>query len=264
MSGSEAGFPLPPPAFSGVSRKVAAGNAFEWLQQGWALFAAAPGIWIAMSLLLLVILFAVQVVPVFGHLAAALLAPVLTAGALHGCRRLANDEALEVSDLFWGFRQRSGSLMLLGVLALAATLMIMLAVMIFVGGGLMAGFMAGPGQMGSHMGGFLGSGSGAGLGMALGSVLFGLLVSLLAGVPLSMALWFAPALVAFHDMPPVNAVKASFSACLRNWLPMSVLGLMLTIASFFAVIPLGLGLLLLIPIVIGAIYASYRDLFVAS
>ncbi|MEO8409310.1 MAG: hypothetical protein ABI478_01970 [Propionivibrio sp.] len=33
-------FPIPAPAFDGQSRTVAAGNAFEWLKQGWAMFVA--------------------------------------------------------------------------------------------------------------------------------------------------------------------------------------------------------------------------------
>ena len=33
-------FPIPAPAFNGNSRVVPPGNAFDWLRQGWALFAA--------------------------------------------------------------------------------------------------------------------------------------------------------------------------------------------------------------------------------
>jgi hypothetical protein len=36
------------------------------------------------------------------------------------------------------------------------------------------------------------------------------------------------------------------------------------VAGFFAMLPLGLGFLLLLPIFCGAVYASYRDIFVGT
>jgi uncharacterized membrane protein len=81
-------------------------------------------------------------------------------------------------------------------------------------------------------------------------------------IPVIMATWFAPALVYFHDMKPVDAMKASFAAGVRNWLPMSVFGVILVVAAFFAMLPIGMGMMLLLPIFCGAVYASYRDIFV--
>ena len=77
----------------------------------------------------------------------------------------------------------------------------------------------------------------------------------------AMATWFAPALVFLHDMQPIPAMKASFAAGVKNWLPMLVFGLILAVALFFATLPAGLGFLLLVPVFAGAVYASYRDIF---
>ena len=100
--------------------------------------------------------------------------------------------------------------------------------------------------------------------MMLGSMLLG---SLLIGVlmaPLLMAMWFAPALVFFNGMAPVDALKASFSACAANWLVFLVYGVILLVLSFFAALPVGLGFLVLVPVMVGALYASYRDIFVGT
>ena len=51
-------FPNPAPAFSGESRTVSAGNAFDWLRQGWALFTAFPGQWLLLTVVLLVAMLA--------------------------------------------------------------------------------------------------------------------------------------------------------------------------------------------------------------
>ena len=79
-----------------------------------------------------------------------------------------------------------------------------------------------------------------------------------------MATWFAPALVFFHDMKPLDAMKASFAAGAKNWLAMTIFGVFLVVVLFFAMLPLSLGLLLLLPVFSGAVYASYRDIFVGS
>jgi uncharacterized membrane protein len=86
-------------------------------------------------------------------------------------------------------------------------------------------------------------------------VMFGLML------PLVMALWFAPALVVFHDMGAGEAMKASFLGSLKNMLPFLLYGIVLAIASVIASIPLLLGWLVLGPVIAASIYTSYRDIY---
>ena len=79
-------------------------------------------------------------------------------------------------------------------------------------------------------------------------------------LPLLMALWFAPALVIFHDVQPMAAMKSSFQGACANTAPgFGSVGFVLAI---LAVIPLGLGLLVLGPVMWGTMYVGYRDIFV--
>ena len=103
----------------------------------------------------------------------------------------------------------------------------------------------------------------AGAGVLLGGSLLALLFSSVLLIPLGMALWFAPMLVLFNGMPPIEACKASFNACLKNILPFLLLGLIVFVLSFFAALPVGLGFLVLIPVLAGTAYAAYQDVFVA-
>lgn len=57
------------------------------------------------------------------------------------------------------------------------------------------------------------------LGLLLGGSLLAMLFSSVLIIPLAMALWFAPALVMFNNMPPSDACKASLNACLKNIMP---------------------------------------------
>jgi uncharacterized membrane protein len=65
-------------------------------------------------------------------------------------------------------------------------------------------------------------------------------------------------------MSPGTALKASFFACLRNWLPFLIYSLVLLFLGMVAAIPFGLGFLVLIPVLAGSVYTAYRDIFHAS
>ena len=92
-------------------------------------------------------------------------------------------------------------------------------------------------------------------------VLLAVLIALTLTIPVGMALWFAPALVVFHNLKPAQALKDSFLACLKNMIPFTLYSLVLLVLAVIAAIPLGLGFLVLIPVAIASIYAAYRDIF---
>ena len=242
-------FPIPAPAFNGNSRVVPPGNAFDWLRQGWALFAANPGLWIGLTVVLVVIVFGLQIVPLIGTLAAHLLMPVLGAGVLLVCKKIDDEGSPQIDDLFAGFRQNTGPLIMVGVLYMAAMLAIVLIAVVIGGGSLAGGLL---------------SAQPAGLGMMFGGLMLSMLLSLALSVPVFMAVWFAPALVFFNNMQPVEALKASFDACMKNVLAFVVYGLIVMVLAFFAALPVFLGFLVLIPVVAGSVYAAYRDVFVAN
>jgi uncharacterized membrane protein len=249
-------FPVAPRPFDGASRHVDPGACFDWLRQGWALFLADPGTWLACSLLTLLIGISPTLVPLVGGVATNLLMPILSAGLLDQARRQSRGEDIDVGGLFNGFRQRTGELVLLGVVFTVAIVAVVVVIGILIGGGVAGGlFGASTGRPVV---------AGAGFGVVLGGLLLGGLLISLALVPLTMAMWFAPALVYFNGMAPVAAMKASFAACLANWLPFLVFSVILTVLCFFATLPLGLGFLVLLPVFSGALYASYRDVFPTS
>jgi uncharacterized membrane protein len=240
-------FPLTPAPFKGESREVDAGACFDWLQQGWAMFLVNPGVWIGSTVLLLIMLMSISIVPFFGQVAAHLLVPLFGAGMVQLCRHMSGEESPQIGDLFAGFRHNAGQLVMVGVFFAAGVFGLAFIAFLLVSGGVFGGAV---------------TGRVAGFGIALGGVMLAGLVVMVLSVPVIMATWFAPALVFFHDMQPAAAMRASFDAGVKNWLPMTIFGVFLVVALFFAMLPLGLGLLLLLPIFSGAVYASYRDIFV--
>ena len=95
-------------------------------------------------------------------------------------------------------------------------------------------------------------------------VLLAVLIALALMLPLYMAMWFAPALVVFHELGAVDAMKASFAGCLKNVVPFVLYGLVGLVLGIVASIPFGLGWLVLGPVAIASVYVGYRDIYLAS
>jgi|SRR5215813_6916488 len=223
-------------------RTVASAHGWTWIAKGFDLFKANPGVWILIVIILLAISWLASKIP-FGGLAFNLLWPVFVAGMLLGCHAQAQTEPLEVAHLFAGFRNRPGQLVLVGLLYMLGVFAAVLIAFPIFGLSLLSAGMAGM------------------MDMAPLSVLLLALLLLALLVPLAMAVWFAPALVVFHNLPPVDALKQSFQASLRNIVPFLVYGIIVLGLAIVAAIPAFLGWLVLIPTVIGSIYYSYRDIF---
>ena len=88
-----------------------------------------------------------------------------------------------------------------------------------------------------------------------------LLAGLVLGMLLTMATWFAPALVVFERRAPVEAVKASFAASLKNVVAFLLWGIVYIVAAIVASIPFGLGWIVLAPLLMLTAYVSYQDIF---
>jgi len=233
-------------SFDPAGRSVEAGRGLEWLKQGWQLFTKNPGIWIAVSVILIVIAVVLSLVPVVGNLALNFLMPVFAGGILLGCKSLAADGDFGIDTLFAGFKQNTTQLILVGVFYLVGVIAITVIVFLIGGGAAVTGGLMGRGP---------------GVGVAIGGFIVAMLVMLALLVPLLMAVWFAPALVVFRDVAPLDAMKTSFSACLKNIVPFIVYGVILFVLYVIALIPFGLGMLIMLPVTMGSVYASYAEIF---
>jgi hypothetical protein len=228
---------------------VDAGRGVTWWTEAWALFAKNIGMWILLTLTMLVIYIVLTFIPFIGTLAGSLLVPVFVGGWMLAARKLEGGGTLEVGDLFSGFKDKLTPLVVLGALLLAATIVIGVVV-----GALGIGAMGGMITGGAHN-------SVGGMMAAAGTGIFALLVALVLGFAVALAMWFAPALVVFRDMPPVDALKASVSASLKNVGPFVIYGLLYIVAAIVASIPFGLGWIVLVPIVLLTVYVSYKDIY---
>jgi len=228
---------------------VDAGRGLAWWTEAWSLFTKGAGIWIVMALVLIVILIVLGFIPVLGGLAISLLMPVFAGGWMLAARKVDDGGMPAVGDLFSGFRAHLSPLLVLGALMVAASLLIAF-VAAMLGAGAIVGLMAGEAQ---H------SANGVMASLTIG--MLGLLVASALGLVVTMAIWFAPALVVFRSVSPMRALKASLAACLKNVVPFLVYGVLYIVAAIVASIPFGLGWIVLVPLLVLTVYVSYKDVF---
>ena len=227
-----------------------AGAGWDWIVEGWALFTKAPLMWILSLLVIFVVAVVVSLVPFIGQLAFQLVQGVIAGGFMVACRSLEKGGEFEIEHLAAGFSRRFVPLLIVGVLFLLGTIVIFLVFMVFVGVGMVGAFMAGDPENAARA-----------IMASMGSILIGTLVVLGLMVPLMAAYWFAPALVMMHDMKPMAAMKESFFACFRNFVPFLLYGIVMMVAAFVAILPFGLGMLVWVPVAVASTYVAYRQIF---
>jgi uncharacterized membrane protein len=234
----------------GSGRSVASGRGIEWWSEAWKLFVKAAGMWIVLALVLILIMAVLSFIPLLGQIAVAVLFPVFIGSWMIAARKVENDGALELSDLFIAIHgDKVVPLLILGALLLVFGVAIIMVASLL-GAGAIVGVASG--------------GADRSVGAALAALSAGLLaftVMLLIGMVATMALWFAPALVVFRGTQPLDALRISFSTSLKNIVPFLLWGLVYIVASIVASIPFGLGWIVLVPVTMLTAYVSYRDVF---
>jgi hypothetical protein len=230
-----------------VFTRQPAQRGFAWLVQSWAMFSRARMPWLVLISIYYVILLLVNVVPVVGQLVWPLLKPVFAVGLLAAAWGQERGGTPGPADLFRGFRANVRALLPLGIVFIAGVALAALSTSL-VDGGMFLELVAGdePASLESLSSPRLQAG-----------LLFGALVAL----PVTLALWFAPALVVFQDVGPGVALGASLRAALANWRPLLVYAA--GVLTFGVLLPLLAGQMLLMLMPSETMLAVVRFLLLA-
>jgi len=255
-------------------QSVEAARGYAWFRGAIDLIAHNPIPLLVIALLFVIGTSVMSLVPVIGSLALIALTPVLGGGFMYALREEHEGRGAQIEHLFRGFQEpgRLLPLMLLGLPALVAGLLLVIAIFVFVGAAalqMLAGGMAWTADAASF------ASLGAGLLVAL---LLGLLLVLLA----ASVVVFAVPRVMLDGIEPFTAMKESFSASLSNfaalivftlmfvaalvvllvatvlvgWIPL--LGQLVALLAWFA---FGVGW---IAVSNGGVFLAYRDMWPAS
>jgi uncharacterized membrane protein len=234
-------------------RSRPAGQGWLWITEAWQIFKRQPGAWIGALILFYLIIILLGMVPLIGGLTVTILSPMLAAGLMIGARRQDRAGRFELSHLFAGVARYPGQLALLGLLYLLLAIGILMIVgLIFAGVFAFTTTRIDPSVMNP---------TDIDLFLATPLLVLPLLVAMLLGIPLAMAMFFAPSLVALDHVPVLEAFRLSLVGCLKNILPFLVYGLIAMLMIFIGSLPLLLGLLVVIPVLAISIYTAYRDIY---
>ncbi len=229
------------------------GQGWNWIANGFAYIKRDLLAWIGAFVVFVILSLLLQLVPLIGPLALQILTPILMGGLMLGARAQEQGDHFEVRHLFAGFSQHTGQLALVGLYYLLAMFLVGLLMAVLLGG-VLADQMEQPMMQQDP--------ALAMQGMADPTmVLLAALIGLALAIPLSMAYFFAPALVAIEGLSALSAMKYSFLGCLKNILPFLWYGLIGFLLLILAILPLGLGLLIVGPLIFASIYVAFREIY---
>jgi uncharacterized membrane protein len=225
-------------------QKVSMGRGLGWIGDGFRSFGRNPGIWIAITIVYLIIVMVSSFIP----FATNILMPMLAGGLMIGIHDQDNGEELEVKHLFDGFENAAGKLAILGAILLAVIIAVMIVMLIlfFIGVGITVSTDQSHGPSPTVI-------------ITLFSI--GVPIMLVVSILYMAISWFGPPLIALHDLSVGEAFKMSMLGVKRNILPFIVFTFFMMILFMLSILTLYLGFLVTIPVMMAATYASWKDIY---
>ena len=204
-------------------RSVDPGAGINWLQGGWAGFKAGGGLLIGMVAVTLLIAFVLAWIPWLGQILVPVVATFLYAGMLRSLRGQATGRTMQFDDLWSAFGDQD-RMVHLAIVSLVPML-----------GSLLQAALSG---------GFI--------GWVLGALISLVVIALT---------YFAVPLVLFRQMEAPQALKSSLDGVIANLPAVVVFWAACIVLTLLAIVPLGLGLLVLVPVLLGAAYEAYAEIY---
>ena len=242
---------------------VPARAGIQWVKLGVQTFLKQPLALAGLFFMYMAVVLVLSQVPVIGQLLGAMLVPAATLGLMAATAEATKGRFPMPTVLLSAFRaghKRARAMLVLGALYTVGSVAITFL------GTLLAGTPPAPPPAGAT---------------AAAQIDGQMVVVLLLHMPLVILFWHAPALVHWHDVPPVRSLFFSAVACFRNFGAMLMygitwMGLFLAIAFAFSTIGLVVGgvsamqsvllpiLLLMIAMFTTSLYFTFRDSFVET
>jgi uncharacterized membrane protein len=220
----------------------------RWIAAAGQLFGRAPVAWISICFGWIGITIFLVLIPILGLVVASLLQPVFFASFAITAFRQAAGEPVTTGDLFRGFRRNMRPLVALGSILFLAEILVVLAMAAL-------GLPSWPGDRPFEAQEYV-------------EMLRGREWVLLTGFALSAivkgALWFAPPLIAFHEMPVTHAIRWSVYAALANIGAMALYGLALAALFLVCWLTFGLAFIAVLPLMAISTFIGYREVFEAA
>ncbi len=204
-------------------KTVGAGAGIDWLKGGWKAFTSNAGVIIGIGVVTIVLVVVLAFIPYLGPLLIPVLTTFVMAGVLKGLRRQASGGAIEFGDMFSAFtdQDRMVHLAIVAAVSVLASL----------------------------------------ISQLIGGNMLGMLVGFLISLAATALTYFAVPLVMFRQQDAIGALKWSLNGVLANIPAVIVYWVLCVVLIILGTIPLGLGLIVVLPVLICASYEAYAEVF---
>jgi hypothetical protein len=195
--------------------EVKAQAGYLWFRQGIWLFRRNPLAFMMMFFTYIFAMLLVSLIPIVGDFLPLVCIPGISIGFMAACRDAILGKPVYPLALIGGFRSYGPTvarqLLILGVVY-AAAIIFAFGVSALADGGMLFDLMVIGGTITPDM-------------LANGNESLAVILLIVAYIPIAMLFWFAPVLIAWHDVPPHKALFFSWVACWRNRSAFALYGL---------------------------------------
>lgn len=216
---------------------VSLGRSLGWIGDSWHIFMAYPLLWIGIGLVYIIAyLGASSIFPIIGFFLGMWTHSLLLAGIANVAYKIENREEVQFADVFFAFSQKAGDLAKLALMQFGIAIAVIIVFLILT----LMGVAYDSQQQ--------------------NSILMLIIILGVASAFITISITFlSPLLVVFHDVPAFQSMKLSLSACFCNLIPLLIFSIVTSLLGLLSLIPLGLGLFVIIPILHIATYIIYKE-----
>ena len=225
-------------------------QAWSWYKTGWRLFLINPSTWILYTLLWVLLAIILWQIPILGRVALWMINPALYAGFLYQAAEMEQGRPLAVNHFFIGLTDKTKrlSLLMLGVITLAAYVILNVVTVV-------------DPSLYSTIESLLRADASSGIVAIVINLLLRCVLLFMILTLATMALLYSCPAIMFAGSDGFDAMMNSFETCARHWRAFAAfMGIFIGLA-IVAMIPMGLGFLVLIPVTFCAAYASFQTLY---
>ncbi|MDR2260681.1 MAG: hypothetical protein LBE06_07075 [Azoarcus sp.] len=252
-----------------TAKILPASAGWHWLKSGTKLVLHHPAPLSLSTFLVILCTFALNWLPVLGTIINILLGGIVIAGLAAIYRGVEKEEKASLDLFLHPVKEKLTPLLILSAIYFAAVTATTLVVyMVSLAAGVDIAQLATQLDNSGHLPDI---GATTRILLVFGLLWFALMI------PVLMAYWFSPFLIAWHGMPVGKALKTSFAACLGNWKAFLVNGLVWLLAGWIysviaeiifaismiagALAVFAITLSILIPATFANYYFSYKTIF---
>ena len=224
-------------------------QAWSWYKAGWRLFLINPSTWVLYTFLWVLLAIFLWQIPILGH-AWWMITPALYAGLLYQAAEMEQGRPLAVSRFFIGLTTKTTRLPLLtlGVITLAAYVFLNVVA------------MADP-SLYTTIESLWRADASIGIVAIVLNLFVRCVLSFMILTLATMALLYSCPAIMFAGSDAFDAMMNSIETCARHWRAFTAfMGIFIGLA-IAAMIPMGLGFLVLVPVTFCAAYASFQTLY---